>query len=245
VIRYNPNTQPLVGVDIYSELCGLGLPLRFEQDLNTHALAEYHFGERCGTRRLMTAAIGAGLGAAVTLEGELVRLAGGTAGDTGHIILLPDGPECTAGCKGCAEALVSSPAVEREYALAASDPRAAHLNSQIAAGVPTARAVIRAAREGDPVAVEVFQRIGSWLGQWLASLAAIFLPEVIILCGGVSEAGEPLRNSADLRMRQLAGPEYTSGCEVITGKFRGQAGMVGAAVPLLKSLTEGERSKSK
>jgi glucokinase len=233
VITYNPNTPALVGIDFHEALCDLDLPLAFEQDLNTPAVAEYTFGERRGNPRLMTAAIGTGLGAAVMLKGELLRFVGATAGDNGHLILQPEGPACTAGCKGCAEALVSTPAIERAYQELASDPRAATLQEEIRGGTPVAQAVIRAAATGHPLACEIISTLGGWLGQWLAGLAATFMPEVIVLCGGVSEAGDVLREAAERRMRQLAGAEYTARCEVITGKFRGQAGMIGAAIPIL------------
>jgi len=236
VITYNPNTPALVGINFHEALCDLELPLAFEQDLNTPAVAEYSFGERRGNPRLMTAAIGTGLGAALMLEGKLLRIVGGTAGDNGHIILQPDGPACTAGCKGCAEALVSTPAIERAYQELASDPRAAPLQEEIRGGTRAAYVVIRAAAAGHPLAGEIITTLGFWLGQWLAGLAATFMPEVIVLCGGVSEAGEILREAAERRMRDLAGAEYTAHCELITGKFRGQAGMIGAAVPILKGI---------
>lgn len=248
VIVYNPNTPALVGLDFGSLFSYPGLPVAFEADLNTPALAEFAFGERSGCRRLLTAVIGTGLGAAVMIDGELVRLDGGVAGDNGHIILQPGGPSCTAGCQGCAEALVSAPAIARAFEAAVSNrppgsnslnfsgdwesPTSAPILTDIEAGVPTARAVIQHALLGNRLAQAILSEVGGWLGQWLAGLAAIFLPEVIILCGGVSEAGELLRHPADLRMRQLAGPKYTGHCELLTGKFRGQAGLIGATVPI-------------
>jgi len=148
--------------------------------------------------------------------------AGSTIGDTGHMILMPDGPTCTAGCHGCAEALIATPNIVKLAQKSKgqkSTPISAHR-------------VIAAARDGQPWAVEIIQKIGNWLGQWLASLSPIFLPSHIILCGGVAEAGEVLRLRAESRFRELGGPEYTR-AKIAISRFGGQAGVIGAAAPFL------------
>lgn len=234
VIEYNPNTPALVGRDFYSDFADFNLPMAFETDLNTPALAEYHYGGHGQSTRLLAAVIGTGLGAAVVVQGRLVRLFGGVAGDNGHIILQPGGPACSAGCRGCAEALVSAPAVERLYRQSAGRPEASALQAEISRGTPARRAVIQAAARGDPLAVEIMQAIGGWLGVWLASLSALFKPQVMVLCGGVAAAGEGLRLAAEQGFRNSAGPAYTQDCRVVMGRFCGQAGMIGAAVPLLE-----------
>lgn len=223
-IRYNPNTPALVGIDFVGLLEPFHLPIRLEQDLNVPTVAEYYFGDFRGASRLMTASIGTGLGAGFMIADRVLDFAGSTIGDTGHIILDPDGPTCTAGCHGCAEALIAIPNIERlaqGYAQPASPP--------IKAGQ-----VISAARTGEVWAIQIIDQIGQWLGQWLASLAPIFLPSHILLCGGVAEAGETLRRKAEARFRELGGPEYTQ-CTIALSRFAGQAGVIGAAAPFLAS----------
>lgn len=231
-VAFNPNTPALEGVDYFAWLKRFGLPVRLEQDLNAPALAEYHFGAGRGARRLAVAAIGTGLGAAAMVDGELLRFAGNSAGDNGHIILDPGGPHCTARCSGCAEALIAAPAIERAALRVLDDPRATALRAEARAGRIPARAVIAATRAGDPLAGEIMGEIGRWLGQWLASLAPIFLPDRIVLCGGVSEAGEPLLRAAQARFFELAGPAYAL-CTIARGAFGGRAGVIGAATPFL------------
>ncbi len=240
VIEYNPNTPALVGTDFFQEFKSFGLPLAFETDLNTPALAEYYFSEIGRNTRLLAAVIGTGLGAAVILDGHLLRIFGGVAGDNGHIILQPGGEACTAGCRGCAEALVSVAAIERIYQRSAYSPDADEVREAISQGMPIARAVIQAAAAGDGFAGRIMAEIGSWLGAWLASLSAMFMPQVMILCGGVAEAGESLRAPAEQAFRQLAGAAYTKRCEVVTGRFCGQAGMIGAVVPLFQEAGNAE-----
>jgi len=217
-IRFNPNTPALVGIDIVELLDRFHLPVYLEQDLNVPTVAEFYFGEFRGAPRLMTASIGTGLGAGFMADGKLLDFSGSTIGDTGHIILDPDGPTCTAGCHGCAEALIATPNIER-LAEKYNHPIKAHV-------------IISAAKEGQPWAVEIVEQIANWLGQWLASLSPIFLPSHIILCGGVAEAGEILRKQAEIRFRELGGPEYTQ-CAIAISRFGGRAGVIGAAAPFL------------
>ncbi|HVN53294.1 MAG TPA: ROK family protein [Anaerolineaceae bacterium] len=215
----NPNTPALEGVDFAAWLESLGYPYCIDADLNTPAVAEYAFGEHTGVRRLMTAVIGTGFGAGMVVDGRVLRLVGGTLGDSGHIILEPDGPSCTAGCHGCAEALISAAGVER-LAIARGHASA------------PAREVIAAAHRGEAWAVQIIASIGEYLGQWLASIAPIFLPEQVLVCGGIAVAGQTLVETAVARFHSLAGPDYTH-CEVGLSRFGSEAGVIGAAAPLL------------
>ncbi len=219
---YNPNTPALFGTDFFTLLGRFNLPVRLEQDLNVPTVAEYYFGEFRGAPRLMTASIGTGLGAGLVVGGKVLDFSGSTIGDTGHIILEPDGPTCTAGCHGCAEALIAILGIERlaeKYNRNRAHPIKAH-------------EVISACKDEQPWAVEIMEQIGGWLGQWLASLSPIFLPSHILLCGGVAEAGEPLRKKAEARFHELSGSEYTQ-CVIALSRFGGRAGVIGAAAPFL------------
>jgi len=230
---YSPNTPALEKLDYVDWLAPLGLPVRTEQDLNASALSEYYFGSGQDSRRFMATPIGTGVGVGMVIDGEVLRFTGYTTGDAGHIILEPDGPQCTGGCRGCAEALVTIPAIEGEALALIEAGGADRLKSLLSEGRVAAQDVIRLAREGDPAAVQIMTRIGERLGLWLASLAPIFLPDRIALCGGITESGDCLLDACRQRFYYLAGTEYARGCEVVIGTFRGLAGVVGAAAPLL------------
>ena len=231
-IQFNPNTPSLVGVDFVSLFRPSGLVVRIEQDLNTPALAEHAFGSAKGSARCMAATIGTGAGVGVILDGQVIRFTGNTAGDTGHIILEPDGPQCQVGCHGCAEALVTISAVEREARARLSEAASDKVSMLSSAEPVTARAVIEAALAGDPLSIDVMRLVGRRIGQWLASLAPIFLPDRIVLCGGIVEAGPPVLDACRERFLQLTASDYAH-CEIVIGRFRELAGIVGAAVPLL------------
>ncbi len=232
-IEFNPNTPSLVGVDFVSLFESGCLPVRIEQDLNTPALSEHALGAGRHSRRFMAATIGTGAGVGVVLGGQLVRFTGNCAGDTGHIILEPDGPTCQVGCHGCAEALVTIPAVEREARARLGQKGANSLESRFySRDSVTAREVIEAARAGDPISVDIMGLIGRRIGQWLASLAPIFLPDRIALCGGIVEAGAVTLDACRERFSQLTAADYAH-CDIVVGRFRELAGIVGAAVPFL------------
>jgi glucokinase len=231
------NTPALHGLDLKTPLeREFNLPVVVNNDLTAHALAEYTFGTGRGARRFLCLAIGTGLGAGVIVDGEPLRYLGGCAGDTGHVILEPGGPSCSSGCRGCAEALCGVEGVERLALQVYGYP------------VPTHQ-VIGAARQGeDPGALEVMARLGRYLGQALASLSAIYLPDRIALTGGTAEAGLPLLQATRQRFDELAGDyhrtfarlggELYSGVEIVLGKTRGETGIVGAAVELVDLLAE-------
>lgn len=231
-IQFNPNTPSLVGIDFVSLLERFRLPVMIEQDLNTPTLSEHAFGVGRGSTRFMTATMGTGAGAGVMIEGRLLRFTGNTTGDAGHIILEPDGPTCQVGCHGCAEALVTIAAVERE---ARSRLRGQDVPDSWRSVPPdsiTARQIIEAALRGDAMATDIMRLIGRRIGQWLASLAPIFLPDRIALCGGIVEAGEPVLEACRERFLQLTAPDYAH-CQIVIGRFGELAGIVGAATSFL------------
>jgi glucokinase len=226
-IQFNPNTPALVGIDFFNLFQRHGLPVRIEQDLNTPALAEYYYGSGRGSQRFMAATIGTGVGVGVILNGQVLRFTGNSTGDAGHIILDPEGPQCQVGCHGCAEAMVTIAAIEREAERVKEQLDFSLQPDQMAIRGTSAYAVIQASHQGNQAARGIIETIGRRLGQWLASVAPIFLPDRIALCGGVAEAGEPLLRACLGRFLELAGPDYTH-CEVVIGHHRELAGVIGA-----------------
>ena len=164
-----------------------GLPVVVNNDLTAHVMAEYAYGVGQGVRRFLCLALGTGLGAGVVVNGEPLRYVGGCAGDTGHLILEPGGPVCSTGCRGLRGSLVRG---RRDRAPGPG-------------GVwegDSAHAVIAVARAGgDPKALAVMGRIGRWVGQLLASLSVIYLPDRMALTGGTAEAGSVLLEAARVR----------------------------------------------
>ncbi len=225
------NTPSLHGVDMKGLLSkAFGLPVVVNNDLTAHVMAEYAYGVGQGARRFLCLALGTGLGAGVVVNGEPLRYVGGCAGDTGHLILEPGGPACSTGCRGCAEALCGVDGIER-------------LAREVYGKAVSAHDVISAAREGkDERALAVMGRIGRWVGQLLASLSVIYLPDRMALTGGTAEAGPVLLEAARARWDELVGDfhrtyvrmgDYYDGTEIVLGRTRGETGVVGAVGELL------------
>ena len=206
------------------------LPVVLIDDVNAHTLAEYTYGSGQGYRRFMCLAMGTGLSAGVIINGKPLQFTGGCAGDTGHIILRPGGPVCTAGCRGCAEALIGVAGIER-------------LGLEKYGSYKPAYEIIKGAREGNnPVAIEVMQQIGMYTGELLASLSHIFLPERISLTGGIAKAGKVLLDATIEKFEQLVGDYhrvyskfsggYYSGVDIVLSKLEDKTGLIGAVVQL-------------
>jgi glucokinase len=147
--------------------------------------------------------IGTGVGGGIVMDGELVRGGFGMGAEVGHIQMVPGGVPCGCGNLGCLESYGSGRALvrmTREHAL--EDPEAAQRLMELSGGDAEGidgPLVTQAAREGDPFALERLAEIGDWIGQGIATLTAVLDPNVVVIGGGVSEAGDllldPVRRS--------------------------------------------------
>jgi glucokinase len=209
----------------------LGLPTFVDNDGNAAALAEHRFGAARGARDVVLLTLGTGIGGGLILDGLPYRGSSGAAGELGHIVIDKDGPRCQGNCpnRGCVEALASGHALAREGAAAAAREPDSAVGRLLAAGVEIdGKAVTDAALAGDRVAVAVVATIGRNLGVALASLVNIFDPDVIVIGGGVSVAGDLLLDPAreELRARALRPMNDTP---VRGAELGPDAGMIGAA----------------
>ncbi len=223
------NTPSLKGFDLCSWAENeFKMRTLINNDLIAHALAEYYFGSGIGTRRFMCMAIGTGFGVGVINDGHPLRLVGGTTGDAGRIILEPGGIKCNYGVGGSVEALVGVSNIER-----IARERYGH-------HVPANEVITHARLKSDPLAIEIMQLIGGYLGHALATLSAIFLPEKVALTGGTAEAGKILLEACRKRFYELSGDYHQllrkesealyQGTEIVLGKNRGESGLLGSVV---------------
>jgi glucokinase len=212
-----------------------GLPVVVENDANVAAWAEFRFGAaRLADDSMVMFTVGTGIGGGIVYGGELVRGANGVAAELGHVLAVPDGHPCGCGRRGCLEQYASGSALVRfAQEGAKEDPiRAAGL-LQLAGGNVgsiTGTMVSSAAQAGDEVARDAFAQIGHWLGVGLGDLVQIIDPQVLVVGGGVVEAGElllaPARKSY---LDSLAQRGRLPVAEVRAAEMLNVAGMVGAA----------------
>jgi glucokinase len=175
----------------------LDLPLMIENDGNVAAWAEFTFGAaRDADDSMALFTVGTGIGGGIVIGGQLVRGANGIAGEMGHTTSVPGGHPCGCGRLGCIEQYASGHALVRFAQQAAkNDPDSAGHLLALAGGVVDAidgPLVTRAAQAGDPAAVAAFDQIAYWLATGLADLVQTLDPQVLVIGGGVVEAGDLL-----------------------------------------------------
>jgi glucokinase len=211
----------------------LGLPVIVENDANAAAWGEFTFGAGEDVENLLMLTIGTGVGGGIVMDGELVRGGFGMGGEVGHINLVPGGVKCGCGNLGCLESYGSGSALVRMTREAAAEhpDRAASLIERAGGDVSEISGphVTQAAQEGDPFAVERLVVLGDWIGQGVASLTAVLDPTVVVIGGGVAEAGDLLLDPVrDSFARHVTGRGHRPLLEVRRAQLA-NAGMVGVA----------------
>jgi glucokinase len=211
-----------------------GLPVVVENDANAAAWGETRFGAGHGQPHTITLTVGTGLGGGVVLGDELVRGAFGAAAEVGHVNMVPDGRPCGCGNHGCWEQYASGRALVHEAReRAARSPQSATLLLELANGradAITGPMVTTGAVADDPVALQSFEAVGTWLGHGMAALAAILDPRVFIVGGGVSEAGELLVGPArEAFQANLTARGHRPMASVRVAQLGQDAGLIGAA----------------
>ena len=174
--------------DIMTEL--LGLPVAAGNDANVAALGEMWKGGGQGYQDVVMVTLGTGVGGGIIVDGKIVTGATGAGGEIGHIHVEDNETDrCGCGKTGCLEQYGSATGIVRlaTRALEATDEA-----SVLRDGELTAKAVCDAAKAKDAVAVKVMEQFGEYLGRGLAAIACVVNPEIFVIGGGVSKAGEML-----------------------------------------------------
>jgi len=202
-----------------------------DNDANCAARAEVEHGGAREFSDALVITLGTGIGGAVVLGRRLVRGRNGMAGEFGHQQLVPGGLPCECGGSGCWEQYCSGNALVRHArARIGQEPTALE---QACGGDPDrllGPMVTAAAEAGDAVARQAFAAVGDWLGVGVANLVAALDPEVVVIGGGVSAAGELLLEPARAALhRSLVGAEHRQVPALVRARFGPEAGVIGAA----------------
>ena len=190
----------------------LGLPIHLVNDARAFGLAELRLGAGRGCATMVGLVLGTGVGGVVVVGGEVHFGHDGTGGELGHQTLLPDGPPCTCGNRGCLESFARADAVAA------------------ACGTTTAEEAVTAARAGDQRAVAGLAEIGRWLGIGIANLIVVLNPDRVVLGGGVSGAGDLLIEPIRDEVRRRVHVTNLEAVEVVTAELGTWAGAIGAGV---------------
>lgn len=184
----------------------LGIRCSIDNDVRTGAMGEARFGVAKGRKDLVYLNIGTGISAVIILNGKFYLGTNGLAGEIGHSVLIPDGPACKCGGRGCFEAVASGPAiVERalEKIKAGQESILAPYGFDPSLTL-TAEKVFDAVIQNDLVSVETIKEVGTWMAYSLEYLALAYDPEVIVIGGGVVLGSPLLFKIIQRKLQELA-----------------------------------------
>jgi len=219
----------------------VGLPASLDNDANCATLGEWWCGAAKGGRHVVGLTIGTGIGGGLILDGRLFHGASDVAGEIGHTTIDSTGRRCKCGNYGCLEAYASGPAIAERAreALAGGEPSIMPKLVNDDLTLITAQLVYDASKKDDDVARQVVRETASFLGAGVANLLNIFNPDVVVIAGGVTQAGEPLFEPLRAEVRRRAFRPAVEACRIVPGTLQGSAGVVGAVATFKQQFLDG------
>jgi glucokinase len=216
----------------------VGLPATLDNDANCATYGEWWLGAGRNVDTLVGLTLGTGIGGGIVLDGEIFHGASDAAGEIGHMTIEANGRKCKCGNYGCLEAYASGPAI----ALRAVEGLEAGVESLLPALVNgrvediTAATVYEAVVLGDPYANEVMRETAKILGAGVANMINVLNPEMVVIAGGVTRAGDHLFAPLQAEVRKRAFRSAQEACEIVSAQLPGTAGVVGAVAVFKKEI---------
>lgn len=190
----------------------LGVPTFMVNDARAFTLAEGLLGSGRGCSTVVCITLGTGVGGGIMIDGRLHRGAYGVAGELGHQTIIPDGPLCGCGNRGCVEVLTKADVLTE------------------LAGKTTVKDVFDAARDGERRSVEAVAQVADYLGIGLANVVTLLGPDRIVVGGGIAEAGDQVIGPIGDAVRSRVTLVPTDKIKIVPATFGRYAGAVGAAL---------------
>ncbi|HEV2149402.1 MAG TPA: ROK family protein [Longimicrobiaceae bacterium] len=207
------------------------LPATLDNDANCATYGEWWLGAGRGTRTLVGLTLGTGIGGGIVLDGKIFHGCSDVAGEIGHMTIDSNGRKCKCGNYGCIEQYASGPAI----ALRAVEGIEAGAETVLVEMVNgkmediTAATVYEATVQGDAYATEVMKDTAKFLGAAVASIINVLNPEMVVIAGGVTRAGDTLFEPLRAEVRRRAFKSAQECCRIVSAELPGTAGVVGAA----------------
>jgi glucokinase len=215
----------------------LGLPATLDNDANCAVFGEWWRGAARGASHVVGFTVGTGIGGGIVLDGAIYHGASDIAGELGHMSIDSTGRRCKCGNYGCLEAYASGPAIAAravEGVEAGADTSLpTYVNGDLAR--ITAQVVYEAAHDGDEYALEVVRDTAKFLGAGVANVINIFNPQVVVICGGVTLAGDRLFVPLRSEVKRRAFKPAVEVCRIVPGDLTGTAGVYGAAAVFMRT----------
>jgi glucokinase len=208
----------------------LGVEVQVVNDANAAAWGEHVRGAGKGSENMVYVTFSTGIGAGIVLDGKLLLGTSSFAGELGHNIIDPNGPECSCGNRGCWEMFASGTAI-RDTAIKLMQGRSSMIADLAASYTEdiSAKHVFEARNQGDQVAVEVVDRTIHYMALGLANAVHTFNPDRIVIGGGVSKVGNHLFPDLRVRTEELVMKPYRGTFEIVSAGLKDDVGLIGAA----------------
>jgi glucokinase len=209
---------------------GTGLAGALDNDANCATLGEWWRGAAQGGRVVVGITIGTGIGGGIVLDGKIFHGASDVAAEIGHMTIDVTGRRCKCGNYGCLEAYASGPAIAARTVeeLEAGTPSSISTLVQGDHGKITAQTVYQAAQDGDALALEIVRDTARFLGAGIANVVNILNPDVVVVTGGVTKAGDRLFGPLRVEVARRAFHPAVTACRIVPGGLPGTAGVYGA-----------------
>lgn len=207
------------------------LPCTLDNDANCATFGEWWLGAGRGTRTLVGLTLGTGIGGGIVLDGEIFHGASDAAAEIGHMTIDCNGRRCKCGNYGCLEQYASGPAIALR-AVEGIEAGAESLIQELVDGRlddVTAATVYEACVAGDAYATEVMKDTAKFLGAGVANIVNVLNPEMVVIAGGVTRAGDHLFQPLLAEVRRRAFKHAADRCRIVPAALPGTAGVVGAA----------------
>ncbi|NCW45419.1 MAG: ROK family protein [Gemmatimonadaceae bacterium] len=216
-----------------------GLPVRIDNDANCATYGEWWLGAARGGVNVIGVTIGTGVGGGIIIDRHVYHGSSDAAGEIGHITIDLNGRRCGCGNYGCLEAYASGSAIAERAREALHNDESSVLPTLVGGDLSriTAAVVYKAAGEGDALALEIVRDTARYLGAGLANLLNVFNPDVVVIAGGVTQAGEALFGPLRTEVRRRAFKSVSDRCQIVPGTLPGTAGVVGAVASFISQTT--------
>jgi glucokinase len=233
VVEFLPNLAGnWVGVRAVEALsAALNLPIHLINDARAMTFGEWRHGAGRGVETMACFTLGTGIGGGVVVNGQLLWGINGTLGELGHQVVEADGLPCTCGGRGCLEVYASGTAIAAAGVRAVSEGRETSLRGMTGgvAECVTANLVARAALAGDPLANEIFDRAGMYLGMVISNVAVTINPQRVVVGGGMAQVGDLILQPARRTLRERVHLMPVDQIEIVPAQLGPDAGLIGAA----------------
>lgn len=232
ISRFSPNFPDWENVPVSSWLRErLGIPVYIDNDARVNLYGEWYFGAGKGMKNVMMLTLGTGLGAAYIVDGHMMYGAGGSANEFGHMNMFREGRPCNCGSSGCLGRYVSAVGMVRTFCEKIEEGKNSVITEWVGGDYSkvTADMLSEAYDQGDKTAIETLEQTGELLGFALGTAMNLLNPEMIIIGGGMSRAGERLLASTKKTVECHSLKLAREACRIVTANLGDAAGMEGAA----------------